>query len=294
MSRGLGDVYKRQPLGWLLGLICRKPVCCIVHGLDITYANPLYQAFWVSFALRRMNRLFAVGNETIRQARARGVAADACRFIPNGVDVAPESVEAEGDTARVRRQGEGFYLLTLGRLVERKGVAWFLREVFPLLGDDVHYWIAGDGPCRGEIEAAVAALPSPERVTVFGQVSAAEKSALMREADLFVQPNIPVAGDMEGFGLVVLEAAIAGLPVVASRLEGLRDAIAEGENGVLVEPGDAEGFVRHIQRFASESGAAATFGERAQAYTRTHCGWNLVARLYLDEMRNLVPASGKR
>ena len=59
------------------------------------------------------------------------------------------------------------------------------------------------------IEAAVAELPAPERVTVLGQVSTAEKSALMRQADLFVQPNVPVAGDMEGFGLVVLEAAVA-------------------------------------------------------------------------------------
>lgn len=282
------------PLGWLLGVLCRKPVCCVIHGLDVTFTNSFYQAVWVRFAMPRLDRLFAVGNETISQAQARGIPGSLCSFIPNGVDVSERPASGTGDRGRVEPRGDGFYLLTLGRLVERKGVAWFLREVFPLLADNVHYWIAGDGPVRGEIEAARLALSSPDRVRVYGRVSDAEKSTLMREANMFVQPNIPVAGDMEGFGLVVLEAAMAGLPVVASRLEGLRDAISEGENGLLVEPGDAQGFARCINDLVAKPAEAIDLGRRARSYTQAHCGWDLVARLYLEEMTSVAAAAGKR
>jgi phosphatidylinositol alpha-1,6-mannosyltransferase len=289
----LGDAVL-APLGWLLATLCRKPVCCVVHGLDVTYTNPIYQAIWIRFALVRMNRLFAVGNETLRQAVARGAVADRCRFIANGVDISQGSRSVPGDDSRIRRRDGEFHLLTLGRLEERKGVAWFLREVFPLLGGGVHYWVAGDGPFRSEIESAVAGLPVPDRVTVFGRVTEAEKFTLLQEADLFVQPNIPVPGDIEGFGLVVLEAAAAGLPVVASRLEGLCDAIADGKNGILVTAGDAADFAKCIRGFIADRDEATVFGARARDYTLAHCSWTRVAQRYLEEIRALTAVRDAR
>ena len=77
---------------------------------------------------------------------------------------------------------------------------------------------------------------------VLGQVSEALLVTLFQGSDLFVMPNIPVAGDLEGFGVVMLEAGLCGLPIVAAELEGIRDVVREGENGVLVSPGDAVAF----------------------------------------------------
>ena len=179
-------------------------------------------------------------------------------------------------------------MLTLGRLVPRKGVAWFIREVMPLLPDDIRYWVAGDGPEKEEILLARGALEKPERVTLLGPVSEEEKQRLLYSADLFLQPNIPVKNDMEGFGLVVLEAAAAGLPVLASRLEGLRDAIREGENGILVEPRNAEGYREAIVTLSGSPEKLRELGRNARSYVARNCQWQHIASRYLDALQTLA------
>ena len=271
------------PLGAILKQLSGKPVCCVIHGLDITYCNLLYQRVWVDWALNRLDRLFAVGNETIRQAAARGVDTSRCDFIPNGV-----TMPAKGRDEAHGSEAGGLQLLTLGRLVPRKGVAWFIREVMPLLPDDIRYWVAGDGPEKEEILLARGALEKPERVTLLGPVSEEEKQRLLYSADLFLQPNIPVKNDMEGFGLVVLEAAAAGLPVLASRLEGLRDAIREGENGILVEPRNAEGYREAIVTLSGSPEKLRELGRNARSYVARNCQWQHIASRYLDALQTLA------
>lgn len=276
------------PLGWALKLLTRKPVCSIIHGLDITYANKVYQALWVRFCLSRLDRLFAVGNETIAQAVSRGIDQSKCCFIPNGVKIEGNITAAHGEESRIVLEEGMFHVLTLGRLVERKGVPWFVEHVFSSLPENVNYWIAGDGPCRQEIELAVSRLAEPGRVTVLGVVSPEEKQALLTGTDLFVQPNVPVEGDMEGFGLVVLEAAAAGLPVLASRLEGLCDAVVEGKNGVLVEALNAQAWTEKVGEFAASPETAASFGEQAREYVVKNCQWSAIAPVYVKELAGLV------
>ena len=114
----LGDGVLALP-GWLLKVLTGKPVVCIVHGLDITFRNGLYQALWVRFALKRLDALFAVGNETIRQAVARGVDPGICNFVPNGVQPFAVTLTREQACAQLVLPADRKYLLTLGRLVRR-------------------------------------------------------------------------------------------------------------------------------------------------------------------------------
>jgi glycosyltransferase involved in cell wall biosynthesis len=89
------------------------------------------------------------------------------------------------------------------------------------------------------------------------------RDELMAGADLFVQPNVAVLGDMEGFGLVAIEAAMRGTVVVASDLEGLSDAVQDGVTGDLVASGDAEAWIAHLGRLLEDR---AGIEERAQRY----------------------------
>jgi phosphatidyl-myo-inositol dimannoside synthase len=108
---------------------------------------------------------------------------------------------------------------------------------------------------------------------------------LFRGADLFVMPNIPVPGDIEGFGVVMLEAGASGLPVIAANLEGIRDVVTPRENGELVSSGDAPSFADTILRLHADRSALAEFSHRAECYTRAHFGWDAVAERHVQVLR---------
>lgn len=280
-------------LGYVLKLVADKPVACIVHGLDLTYTSRIYQRLWIQIFLPQLDRLIAVGNETINKGIALGIPPDRFVFVPNGVTV-PETVP---DYSRkelekfLGRDIRGPVLLTLGRLVKRKGVAWFVNEVVPRLDENVTYIIAGDGNDRANILSTIADNRLQDRVIFVGQVSEHDREMLFCTADLFIQPNIRVDGDVEGFGLVVLEAASYGLVVLASALEGLNDAIQQGENGYLLETGNAESFRQKIESILAEPANLATFGQMARNYVIQHQAWPLIASRYRLLLEELITGS---
>lgn len=233
------------PLAPLFARLSAAPVSATVHGLDVTWTAPGYQAL-VRLSLSDMQgRLVAVSSYTADQVQQR--AGFRPTVITNGVDVSRfAAVQRAVDPAAVRADlglpRSGVMLLTVGRLVRRKGVAWFVETVLPRLGAEVVFAIAGSGPASEEIATAAAGDP---RVRLLGRVSDAQVDALMSCADLFVMPNVPVPGDPEGYGIAPAEAATAGLPVLVSGLEGLQD-MATDLGLPTVTPGDPEAWTRAV------------------------------------------------
>ena len=270
--------------GFILKLVSRKPVICIIHGLDLVYRNNLYQKIWVKFFLPKMDRLIAVGNETIQQGKLRGIPESKLFFIPNGVEVIKTLPEYSRNDLEsfLGRDIQGSVLLTLGRLVKRKGVDWFIENVVRQLQEDIIYIVAGEGREAATIQAAIQKHSLENRVFCIGRVSDSEKELLYCSADIFIQPNVETAGDIEGFGLVVLEAAMHGLVVIASGIEGLKDAIQDGKNGFLVPASDASAFRHKIEAVLADTAKRTVFGERSRHYVIKHYAWALVARKYLD------------
>lgn len=235
------------PLAWLLRLVWRRPAVVTVHGLDLTYRNFLYQ--WVNVsALRRLDAVIAVSDSTRAELLKRGFSAGKIFVIPNGVDVqrlkvSREQTESVADIIfeqsgrRVILDSKRI-LLSVGRLVRRKGVAWFIEYVFAKLPDEYVYCVAGVGPERAPIEVLIRRYGLENRVFLLGRVSDNQLGNLFAGAGLFIMPNIVVAGDAEGFGIVALEAAACGLPVLAANIDGLPAAVHDGKNGWLLPSGD--------------------------------------------------------
>ena len=231
-----------------------------------------------------MDRLIAVGTETIRQGKLRGIPESKFIFIPNGVAVTetvPEYSRNDLETF-LGRNIQGNVLLTLGRLVKRKGVAWFIENVVRQLSADVIYIVAGEGREAAAIQAVIQRHHLQDRVFCIGRVSDRGKELLYSSADLFIQPNIETTGDIEGFGLVVLEAAMYGLVVIASGVEGLKDAIQDGQNGFLVAAGDASAYKRKIESVLGDPAGRIAFGKQSRNYVIKNYAWPLIARKYLD------------
>lgn len=280
-------------VGWFVKIFLgkRKKVVSVVHGLDITYQMPLFQKLWVGKFLPALDKLIAVGNETIRQGVARGIAEEKFVFVPNGIDTEKFIGDySRGDLEKAAGIGlEGKkVILTSGRLAKRKGVAWFVRKVVPKLSENVVYIVAGDGPDKESIEKAIKDNRLEERVRMLGFVSDETRNILFNTCDIFVQPNIKVPGDMEGFGITMIEATTCRLPVVASGIEGIKDAIKDGQNGFLLESGNAQAYAAKITELLADGDALKKFGENAREYAIENYSWDKIAKKYIEEIKRVV------
>jgi phosphatidylinositol alpha-1,6-mannosyltransferase len=277
-------------MGYFLKFFSRKPIVSIVHGLDITYNNLIYQNLWIKIFIKKIDKLIGVGNETINQGVLRGIPASKFIFIPNGISVKENlPVYTKKDLENILgRSVQGSVLLTLGRMVKRNGISWFIESVIKDLDANTVYIIAGDGAEKQNIIETIERNRLQERILCLGRVTDEQKEILYCTADLFVQPNVRVDGDMEGFGLVVLEAASYGLPVIASDLEGLKDAIIDGKNGVLVQEKNKEMYTNKIKYFLEDQGTRKEFGARARKYVTNNYSWEKIAQSYYKVLRELV------
>ena len=271
----LGDAMLSA--GGCLPRLFGKKVAISVHGLDLTFAPRLYQAYLKLFL--RADAIIANSESTRRLAEARGLSH--VRAIPIGVPQRYFSVSraTQRDAELEQRRAGRVALVTVGRLVPRKGVAWFVRNVLPRLSN-VLYVVVGVGAHRDEIERAAAETGMTDNVWLAGNVSDARLLALLGSSDVFVMPNIAVPGNVEGFGIVAIEASASGLPIVASRLEGIPDAVIDGENGQLVPPGDAATFVSKLAELVASPELRRKLGESGRAYTEQHYSWPRIIAQY--------------
>lgn len=244
------DAIAWVTLAPIMGL-SRVKATVMVLGLDVEFSNPIYQR-WLRWSLPRADRIVAISAATAAVAVEHGAAPSQIVVVNPGV-----RLERVGPAARAAARAElhrclglgddVFVAVTVGRLVRRKGVAWFVEHVVPQLPAALTYVVAGEGPMREEIEHAAAAVGADGRVRLLGAIDDDFRETLLRGADVFVMPNVRVPGDMEGFGLVAVEAASRGTLVIASGVEGITDAVVEGATGILVEPEAPERFVEAIQ-----------------------------------------------
>jgi len=258
-------------------------------GRDLTLPNAVYQRF-VRSVLPELDLVLPISRATAGTALERGASPSRVKVVPCGVDFdrfPTTGSLSERRSAAMRYLSEAGFavpekatrLLSVGRHQERKGFHWFAGEVVPRLGPNVVYLVAGEGPMTAAIRNAAEAAGVGDRVLLLGQVTNAALSTLLAGSDLFIMPNIPVQGDIEGFGVVMLEAGAAGLPVIAANLEGIRDVVSPGENGWLVDAGDAPAFAARIEGYFA--GVPDEPRIRAAAHVRANFGWPAIVDRFL-------------
>ncbi len=221
--------------------------------------------------LRRVARRIDVRVAVSRAAEAFAEArlGDGFRIVPNGADVERFSGADPADLPAGRR------LLFVGRLDPRKGFPMAVRAFGMLAGrfEDLRLVVAGEGPDR----EAVFDLPPAVRARVHfaGQVPHDDLPSYHAAADVFVAPS--VGG--ESFGVVLVEALAAGLPVVASDIAGYREVLRDGVEGILIPPSDPAALAGAVARLLEDPGLAGRLG-RAGTARAGEFSWDVVtARL---------------
>lgn len=274
------------------------PCVAIAHGLDVIAPFGPYQR-WLRRVLKELDAVCTPSRATLAACQARGLTPEKGFVVPNGIDPARLRTVPDRTQARALLRAHGWealdpeapLLVSVGRWVRRKGFGWFLREVMPALPVETQYALIGDGPERGTIREAIRMLERPERIWTPGRVPEELLHTVYAAADLFVMPNVPVPGDIEGFGVVILEAALCGTPVLAAHLEGIQDAVRQPEMGWLLPAQDAPRWRAHLQTILSTRTALHELGRQARLAVQEHYSWRSLLRQHLSIWNRLLEKS---
>jgi colanic acid/amylovoran biosynthesis glycosyltransferase len=259
----------------------RVPRVVTTHGGDIYALRDRVSLWSKRRVLRRADAVTAMNSDMT--SRLVGLGAD-----PRTVHVLPMGADVE----TVRSAGAGIdrvpgRIVFVGRLVEKKGVAVLLDAVRRLAPGDWSVEVVGDGPLRAELERRAAGLP----VTFRGSLPRTEVAAAYARSEIVVVPSVSaVSGDQDGLPVALLEAMSAGCAVVGSRIAGIDAVLDDGENGLLVPPGDADRLAAAIGDLLADPERRAKLGAAARSRSD---GFSVdaVGRRYCTLLRQVMSAS---
>jgi phosphatidylinositol alpha-1,6-mannosyltransferase len=261
------------PLGPFIKYFSNAQISISIHGLDITYRNALYQLL-IPRCVANLDKIVCVSRATLQECSHRGIPPQKCTVISNGIH--PDEIYLPQPKSDLRADLEKMIgtslqdkkiLTTVGRLIKRKGVAWFVCHVIPHLDDTYTYLVVGSGPEYKRLKALCTSLKLGHRVFLLGEVTTQERNLILNASDIFIMPNITVGEDVEGFGLVALEAGSCGVPVIASNIQGIRDAVLDGKSGIIVEEQNVNDYVAAIKNMDLEK-------EQIRATVRATFDWS--------------------
>lgn len=240
--------------------------------------------------LREVDLFFPVSEYTAALLRDHGVRDEAIRTVINGTD--PDRFyPASGHEAR-KRLGitADKVLLTITRLVGRKGVDTTLRAFQQVLRrhPDSCYVVVGDGEMRTELRGLANELGIASSVRFEGRVPHDSLLQYYNACDAFVMPSKTESPDVEGFGIVFLEANACGKPVIGTYSGGIPSAVVNEETGILVEERDPEALAGAINRLFGDPELAQTLGKRGRERVEREANWDMAAEKIVTHMKDKI------
>lgn len=235
------------PFAWLTSFAHRAPLVLMIYGID---AWQPHQSALINRLAKRIHSVISISNVTMKKFLDWAAPQDCQQFImPNAIDLTRYS-PGEKSSALLERYGltGKKVLATMGRLSANEQYKGFdeILDVLPSLQTeipDLAYLVMGDGDDRARLEEKARRLDGSAKVVFTGYVAESEKLDHYRLADAYVMPSRG-----EGFGFVFLEAMAAGIPVVASNVDGGYEAVREGMLGAVVNPAKPDEIRQGIQR----------------------------------------------
>lgn len=277
------------PMGYvalILKAARHLPYVVIVHGTDLRRAgSSTWKRFWATRVLRGATLIVANSAYTRSLTVKFGVNSEQVLIVYPGL---PDDSLKTIVTKEPRLQ-QPHKILSVCRLVKRKGVERVIRVMPELLQKfpDLNYVIVGDGPESARLKSLASELGVAASVEFVGQTSDDEREHLYASASIFVLPGRDEADDIEGFGIVFLEAGLHGLPVVAGNVGGTAEAVLSGRTGLLVEPGDPEGLIGALERLLSNPEEARLMGQTGRERVLTNFTWDVSAKKFSERLENL-------
>ena len=230
-----------------------------------------------------------------------GVQAEKIQVIHPGVETA--AFQADSTTIETVRTRHGLQhtavLLTVGRLQRRKGQDMLIRALpaIRLRFPNTKYVIVGTGEEENSLRQLAHELNVTDQVVFAGQVSEDERAAYYAACDVFAMPNRQIGSDIEGFGMVFLEAGAAGKPVIGGKSGGTGEAILDGHTGLRVDGTQLEEIVGAVCQLLSQPAQAQVMGARGRERAATAFTWESIlqrTRVLATAIQSSSQRSGQR
>lgn len=267
------------PVGTAVRLISRTvgiSYSVSTHGMDVTL--PRGRKKWLCrWILRGAKRVFTISSYTAAHLEKLGVIRDRISFIYPCPSITPDVYRDTDESLHFRTAKH--ILLTVGRLVKRKGHTDVIRALLDLLKEfpDLMYGIIGEGEEHAAIQKTIDELELNHRVYLLGELDNEKTAWWYQHASVFIMTPKDINGDVEGFGIVYLEANSFGKPVIASRSGGIPDAVIDGETGILVPPGDIHSITGAIRTLLHDDTLRTRLGTQGQERALKEFDWKVQA-----------------
>lgn len=290
-----GRVLPEGWLAWMLDKWCGVPYAVYVHGEELSYGLQSRELGWM------MRRVFGAAEKVIVNSRnTAGLiqtgwqvpsskvtllypGVDTKRFQPRPVGdpagVVPQTLVSQTAANAEDRGPTRTMILTVGRLQKRKGQDMLIQALPQIRAaiPDVLYVIAGDGAERAHLEGLARQEGVGNSVTFLGEVADELLTGLYQACDLFALPNREVNGDIEGFGMVLLEAQASGKPVLAGDSGGTVETMRPGETGVIVDCTQPESLALGIIELLRHPERREQMGQSARRWAVEEFDWESLA-----------------
>lgn len=274
------------------------PYVCWAHGEEMSFcADSRELKLIMQPAYRGAAFCIANSNNSGTLLEDLGVPSERIKVVHPGVNIDyfnPSQHDGAAIRARYAPHPDDILMVTVGRLQRRKGHDMAIEAVARL--KDSHprlkYIILSDGEERDALQRRIDEHKLNDRVTLVGQVEWADIPKYYAASDLFIMPNRDDGSDLEGFGIVFIEAQSMGVPVIGGRSGGVPEAVADGEVGFLASGDDPADIAHHIARLADDEKLRRRFGEAGRRRARLFT-WERAASKVL-EIHDEVARRGRR
>jgi phosphatidylinositol alpha-1,6-mannosyltransferase len=245
----------------------------VIHGSEVNFTNR-WLKISIKASLKRFLKLIAVSHFT--KSLVTDIHSN-ITVIPNGIAIE----ELQSDSV-VERDLVGWpRLITVGNVTERKGQLNVIKHLPKLIQTypTLHYHCVGLPTQKNAFLKVATALGVQDHISFHGRVSNEELLSFLKSSTIFIMLSSPTqTGDVEGFGIALLEANYFGLPCIGSKGCGIEDAIKDYESGRLIHYDAADELLAAIQGILSEYGAYQT---QAKIWAKQH-SWEFIIKHYIE------------
>jgi phosphatidylinositol alpha-1,6-mannosyltransferase len=288
----IGQILPLGTAAYLASFIKPFKYGVILHGLDFTSAiQSNRKRFLTKLILDKASNIICANSRLAQMVKEfHEDWQNKITVINPGIEpiVAIPSKERLDNLKTIYGLNGYFVLFTLGRLVLRKGVDSVIKALSDWGTEDlkIKYFIAGLGKEEEYLRSLAAVSPLSESIVFLGELTEEEKWLWLYACDLFVMPCREIGPDFEGFGIVYLEANLAGKIVLAGNSGGVKDAVEDGVNGFLVDPENIEEIKNNIIKIKNNSELLIDLGVAAKKRAIEKFSWEKQADYLCKLIKN--------